>query len=61
MIIHGPVVEVFGKDGKKEAARAVGGMVRRETKEGVKEGEEAVVEDGEEDTEGAWEGLGVAV
>ena len=53
MITHGPVVEVFGKDGKKEAARASGGMVRRETKEGVKEGEDAVVEDAEGDAEGA--------
>lgn len=60
VITHGPVVEVFGKDGK-QAARAVGGMGRRETEKGVKEGEEAVVEDVEEDANGALDGLGVAI
>ena len=60
VITHGPVVEVFGKDGK-EAARAVGTMMRRETEEGLKQGEEAVVEAVEEDANGAWNDIGVAL
>ena len=38
---------MFGKDGK-DGARAIEGMVRRETDRGVKEAEESVVEKREE-------------
>ena len=57
-------MEVFGKEGK-DGARAVEGMVRRETERGVKEeGEETVVEereeDASEDAKAAWVGIAVA-